>query len=66
LRRWLATEGKYGECPQDYALVQAAKYCGVPPWVMAKKGLAWQLKILDYMSAEGEAQKIIADRPPKK
>jgi len=66
LRRWLATEGKMGECPPDYALFQAAKYCNVPPWVLVEQPLVWKLKALDYLSAEGEAQKIIADRPPKK
>ncbi len=55
-----------GECPPDYALFQAAKYCNVPPWVLVEQPLVWKLKALDYLSAEGEAQKIIADRPPKK
>ncbi len=51
-----------GECPPDYALFQAAKYCNVPPWVMAKQSIWWKFKALDYLSAEGEAQEIMANR----
>ncbi len=55
-----------GECPPDYALFQAAKYCNVPPWVLAEQSIWWTDKALAYLSAEGEAQEIIARRPPKK
>jgi len=51
-----------GECPPDYALFQAAKYCNVPPWVMATQSIWWKFKALDYLSAESEAQEIIANR----
>jgi hypothetical protein len=66
LRRWLATEGKFGEPPEDYALFAAAKYCNVAPWVLAEQSVWWQNKALDYLSAEGEAQEIINERNRKK
>jgi len=42
--------------------VQAAKYYNVPPWALQEQSIVWTYKALDYMSAEGEAQKTIADR----
>lgn len=62
MRRWLATEGKYGEPPPDYALFQAAKYCNCPPWELLEQSIVWKFKALDYLSAEAEAQDIISKR----
>lgn len=58
----MATEGKYGEPPEDYALFQAAKYCNAKPWEMIEQSIWWTYKALDYSSAEAEAQEIIANR----
>ena len=62
MRRWLATDGKLGECPGDYALFKAAQYCNAKPWEMVEQSLWWTYKALDYMSAEAEAQEIINNR----
>jgi hypothetical protein len=34
----------------------------VPPWTLLEQPLAWKLKALDYMSAEAEAEEILANR----
>jgi hypothetical protein len=62
LRRWLATEGKLGECPEDYALFKAAAWCNAKPWEMAEQSMWWKFKALNYMSAEAEAEEIIRNR----
>jgi hypothetical protein len=58
----LATEGKYGAPPEDYKIFKAAQYCNCKPWELVEQSLFWTFKALDYMSAEEEAQKSIADR----
>jgi len=62
LRRWLATEGKLGECPPDYHLFKAAEYMRIPTPQIVDVPIWWIDKALDYLSAEGEAQEIIANR----
>jgi hypothetical protein len=62
LRRWLATEGKLGEPPDDYALFKAAEYMRIPTPSIVDVPIWWIDKALDYMSAESEAQEIIANR----
>ena len=51
-----------GEAPDDYALFKAAQFCNAKPWELAEQALWWKIKALDYMSAEAEAEQIIADR----
>lgn len=55
-------EGKMGECPEWYALIQAAKYLGVPPWELMEQSVWWQDKALIAMTAENEAQKILNEK----
>lgn len=49
-------EGKVGECPDWYVLIQAAKYLGVPPWELMEQSIWWRDKALIAMSAEAQAQ----------
>jgi hypothetical protein len=59
-------EGKMGECPEDYALVQAAKYYGVAPWELLKQSIWWIDRALNlYMPAEHEAQESIEQHRKK-
>lgn len=62
MRRWLATECKYGEPPEDYLTYKAAQWMHVPVWELLEQPLVYKLKALDYMTAEAEAEKSIADR----
>jgi hypothetical protein len=62
LRRYIANEGKFGSVTETYALIQAAKYLGVPPWVLAEQPKFWQDKAHLYMTAEHQADKLIAAR----
>lgn len=57
LTRWLASEGKFGEVPEEYALVQAAKYLGVAPWDLAERPQWWTNLALTFSSAEAQAEK---------
>ncbi len=53
-------KGRMGACPDDYAIVQAAKYYGVAPWELMAQGVWWMDRALTlYMPAEVEAQEII-------
>jgi len=52
-------KGKMGACPDDYAVVQAAKYLGVAPWALMEQSLWWQDRAFMFMTAESEAQDII-------
>jgi hypothetical protein len=62
LRRYLATEGKMGHCPDWYLVMAVAKYLGVAPWEMLAAPMWWQDKALVAMTAENEAQEIINKR----
>jgi len=55
-------KGKMGACPDDYALVQAAKYLGVAPWELMEQSIWWMDRALMFMTAEYEAQEILANR----
>jgi hypothetical protein len=44
-----------GECPDDYALIQAAKYLGVAPWDLMRQPTFWKIRALKYMRIENEA-----------
>lgn len=50
------------ECPDWYALIQAAKYLEVPAWDLLKAGVWWQDRALIAMSVETEARKILDGR----
>ena len=56
LRRWLATDGKMGYCPEDYPLWVAAERCHCPPWELAKQGVWWKDRALVVRSAESYAK----------
>ena len=58
----MATEGKYGEPPDDYVLFKAAEYMRIPTPSIVDVSMWWIDKAINYMSAEAEAQKILADR----
>lgn len=57
LRRFLVTEGRIGEVPLWYTLIQAARYLKVAPWDLAEKPAWWVHTALAAQAAEGEAQK---------
>jgi hypothetical protein len=57
LGRYLATDGLMGSCPDDYVIVQAAKYYGVPPWELMKQSMFWRVRALMFMEAEESARK---------
>lgn len=57
LTRWLLTEGRMGEAPSWYGLVQAARYLRVPPWDLAEKPQWWTSIALAAMNAEGQRSK---------
>jgi hypothetical protein len=50
-----------GECPPDYATYKAAQFCGAPVWELVEKSVVYKYKALAYMSAEAEAQEILAN-----
>jgi hypothetical protein len=68
LRRYLVMgeeiEGM-AECPDWYALIQAAKYLKVAPWKLLKQSVYWQDRALIAMSVEAEARKILEERPTR-
>ena len=51
--------GRMGKCPEDYILVKAAQWLGVAPWDLMEQSIWWQERIIMFMNAEAEAQKII-------
>ncbi|GIV51036.1 MAG: hypothetical protein KatS3mg038_1557 [Candidatus Kapaibacterium sp.] len=55
LRRWLETEGSYGEPPDWYRLIRAAKYLNVPPWELARQAKWWTEIALIAETAEAKA-----------
>jgi hypothetical protein len=62
LRRYLAMKGKMGACPDWYVYMQAAKYLGVPVPDIDNVPLWWVEKALIAMTAEHQAQEILASR----
>jgi hypothetical protein len=44
-------------CPEDYALMQAAKYLNVAPWVLQEQSAYWEYRALIAISAETSARK---------
>jgi hypothetical protein len=59
LRRYLATDGQVGFCPEWYPLFRAANYCHISPMQMLKESIWWKDKALIALNAEAGAQKII-------
>lgn len=55
-----------GACPEDYLTFKAAQFCGVPPWELQEQSMVWKYKALEYMSAEAEGEKILADHNSRK
>lgn len=51
-----------GALPEWYALMRAARYLGVAPWVLLEQPSTWMEWALTAESAENEAQDIIAKR----
>ncbi len=45
-----------GAVPDDYALVQAARYLGVAPWELLGKSIWWRVRALMFMEEEYEAK----------
>jgi hypothetical protein len=63
---YIGTQGKMGACPEDYLTFKAAQFCGVPPWELQEQSMVWKYKALEYMSAEAEGEKILADHNSRK
>ena len=55
-----------GEPPEDYTIMQAAKWLGIPVPAIADTPVWWLYKAIDYMSAEAEGQKSLADHNSRK
>lgn len=56
LRRWLATDGKVGYCPDFYPDFVAARACNCSVMEMAKASVYWKDKGLIVASAESYAR----------
>lgn len=48
--------------PDWYALIAIARYIGVAPWDLLDQSLWWQHKALVAMTAERQAERILAER----
>ncbi len=48
-----------GTIPDDYALVQAARYLGVAPWDLIEQSTWWIDRALMFMTEEHEAKQSI-------
>jgi hypothetical protein len=51
-------DGKMGACPEDYNVVQTARYLGVAPWELMQQSIWWQERAILFMNAETQAAKI--------
>lgn len=51
-----------GEVPDWYLLIRAARYLGVPPWVLADQPLYWMEWANIAQNAENEAQNELQKR----
>ncbi len=51
-----------GSCPDWYAVMQAARYLKVPMWELMEQSIWYTDKALIAMTAEHEAQEILAKR----
>lgn len=51
-----------GVCPEEYALIQAAKYLNCKPWELLEVSIFWQDKAFKYMTAENNARKTLEQR----
>ena len=49
------TGGQIGECPDWYPILRAARYLGVPPWVLMEQPIVWQHWALIAAAAEEES-----------
>lgn len=56
LRRWLATDGQVGYCPDFYPDFVAARACNCSVMEMAKTSVYWKDKGLIVASAESYAR----------
>lgn len=54
--------GEMGECPDWYAVIQAAKYLNVAPWELLEHSVYWRDKALKSMTAEYQAEEILKNR----
>jgi len=54
--------GRRGEIPDWLAVVKAAHYYGVPPWVLVAEDPGWVRAALEVESAEAWAQAEIEKR----
>lgn len=62
LRRYLASDGRFGEVPVWYTLVSAARYLRVAPWDLAQRPAWWVHVALAAQAAEGHASEQKAKR----
>ena len=43
------TKGAEGEAPEEYNMIQAARYWGVPPWELMRESRYW-VQVAEYLS----------------
>ncbi len=55
MRRYLASDGDFGEAPEWYTVMRAAKYLGVAPWELLEQNVGWTNAALVAMDAEAKA-----------
>lgn len=56
LRRWLATDGRTGYCPEFYLDFVIARVCKCKPWELGDVSVYWKDKALIVLSAENYAR----------
>lgn len=56
LRRWLATDGLRGSCPDWYPDFVIAQACNCKPWELAEVSIYWKDRALIKLSAEKYAR----------
>lgn len=62
MRRWIATEGKYGEPPEDWVKMQAATWLGYKKTEVGDIPLWWLYKAIEYMNGEAEGQELLTEK----
>jgi hypothetical protein len=50
----------------EWMLLQAAKWAGVPPWELYDQPAAWLLSIWEAMETENDIKKQLSGKPKKK
>jgi hypothetical protein len=56
LKRYLVTDGRIGEVPHWYRIINAARYLKVAPWELAQQSAFWLHAAESAQAAEAAAQ----------